>query len=107
MEKLFELLGVSYKTKHQRIIMFYSSFFNKPIKNMVKKHIISNKKYLQLGLGVIATGILGSERIITAQELDEDLSFVKENKIKTAVIFSLSGLNEEYMKIIKKYNQTD
>ncbi|RMF06261.1 hypothetical protein D6764_02590, partial [Candidatus Woesearchaeota archaeon] len=112
-QKKMEWLGVSYpqsKYKHKRIIMYYSSMIkNKKAREMIKKNIAEmagereNEEVLQAGLGTIAKGILGNEPVLKPQELDKDLSFCRENGIRTAVIFRLGGLNEGYMRIINKH----
>ncbi len=110
-QKILQWLGVSYpveKFPHKKIIMFYSSMIkNKDSQNSIKQIIIEKSKqyrqHFQVGLGTIATGILGDEPILSPKNLDKDLAFLKKHGIETAVIFRLGGLNKEYLKIIKKY----
>ncbi|MBN1377157.1 hypothetical protein JW949_02380, partial [Candidatus Woesearchaeota archaeon] len=110
-QKIFWALGVSYpvdKYPHKKIIMFYSSmvknkFLLKKIKQYIRKCSRELGKNLQIGLGTIAIGILGNEPILTPENLDSDLSFCKEQKIDAVVIFRLGGLNNLYIKKIKKY----
>ncbi|GAI15541.1 unnamed protein product [marine sediment metagenome] len=57
-----------------------------------------------IGLGCIAVGISGRTPLFqNPGELDRDLSILKGNKVKEAVIFRLGGLNKRYLRIIKKY----
>ena len=73
-------------------------FFLKSITRLHKKY----GNNLQVGLGTIATGILGNEPILSPKGLDRDLKEMKKIGIKEVVIFRLGGLNQEYKKIIKK-----
>jgi len=110
-QKKLELLGISYPIKkypHKRITMLYSSMIkNKSILDNIKNFVIyKSKEYgpnFQVGLGTIAVGILGNEPILSSKNLDKDLNFLRENNIKTAVIFRLGGLNKEYLNVINKY----
>ncbi len=110
-QKILQYLGVSYSTDkfpHKKIIMFYSSMIkNSRLKNKIKSEI---KDYysklgenLQVGLGTIATGIIGNEPLLKPKQLDEDLNFCKRVGINSVFIFRLSGLNKEYIKVINKY----
>lgn len=106
-----EWLGISYPIKkypHKKITMLYSSMIkNKSTLDYIKNFIIcKSKEYtqnFQVGLGTIAVGILGNEPILSPENLDKDLNFLKNNNIKTTVIFRLGGLNKEYLKVIQKY----
>lgn len=94
---------------NKKIIMLYTSFFkNHPgIEKYLESQIIIGKrlfgKNFIVGLGCIATGIMGNEPLLTPEELERDLKIVKKSKIKDVVIFRLSGLNKKYMKIINEY----
>jgi len=88
--------------------MFYTSLIkNKYLQKRIKNFIIQNSKEygqkLHVGLGTIERGILENEPILPPESLNKDLNFLRKNKIKTAVIFRLGGLNKKYLKIIKKY----
>ena len=110
-QKKLEWLGVSYpinKYSHKKIIMFYSSmiknkFLLKKIKQYITKRSLELDKNLQIGLGTIAIGIFGNEPILKPEKLDKDLYFCKKNKINSVVIFRHGGLNNLYLKKIKKY----
>ena len=110
-QTVLEWLGISYpinKYPHEKIIMFYSSMIQnrhslkRKIKH-IKKLPKELKNNLQIGLGTIATGILGNEPILSPENLDRDLSFCGKQNIHTVVIFRLGGLNNQYLKRIKKY----
>jgi len=110
-QRILECLGVSYPFKkypHEKILMFYTSLIkNKYLQKRIKNFIIQNSKEygqkLHVGLGTIERGILGNEPILPPENLNKDLNFLRRNKIETAVIFRLGGLNKQYLKIIKKY----
>ena len=107
--KLLRLLGVSYnpeKYPHKKALMMYSSFIkNREARQNIRNSVAEQNKKCKLiaGLGTIAVGIFGNEPILSPAELDEDLAFLRNNKIENAVIFRLAGLNEEYIKVIKNY----
>ena len=107
-ELIFKALGVYFSPKkynNKKIIMYYTSM-HKLIKPLFLKSITRlHQKYgdnLQIGLGTIATGILGDEPILSSENLKRDLKKMKQIGIKEVVIFRLGGLNQEYKKIIKK-----
>lgn len=111
---LYKIIGISFdpkKFKHTQCIMYYSSMIKNKIKLFfIKKEIkkISNKNpELQLGLGAIATGIFENEPRLSPSSLEKDINFMKSINVKTAIIFRLGGLDEEYLKVIKeqKINQ--
>lgn len=105
-QKKLEGLGISYPVKkypHKKIVMFYTSMIRlNLVKTKIKSYIKKNR-YLQVGLGTIAFGILGNEPILSLSQLEQDLVFLRNNNIDTAVIFRLGGLNQKYLQIIKKY----
>lgn len=109
MELIFKNLGVSFtpeKYGNKKIVMYYTSM-HKLIPKMLHKNIENlHQKYgknLQVGLGTIATGILGNEPILSPQNLKKDLASMKKIGIKEVVIFRLGGLNKTYLKVLKKY----
>ena len=108
---LYRLLGISFdvkKYKNTQCIMYYTSMMkNKFTSKLVKKGIVRVRKFnpdLQLGLGTIATGVLGNEPILATGSLKRDIDFMKANNIETGVIFRLGGLNEDYLKLLVKEN---
>ena len=56
-----------------------------------------------VGLGCLDTGIFGNEPLITAENLHRDLSFLEDAGVKTATLFQLSGLNDSYLNVIRKF----
>ena len=109
MELLFRFLGVFFSPKrydNYKIIMYYTSMHK-----LVSKLFLSNirkiqqnyKSKVQVGLGTIATGILGNEPILNYKNLKRDMKEMKRIGIKEVVIFRLGGLNKEYLKVIKRF----
>lgn len=110
MQFLLTLLGVSFspkKYRNKKIIMYYTSM-HKVIRPIFLKSIAKlQKKYgnnLQVALGTIATGILGNEPILSPQDLKRDLDEMKKIGVKEVVVFRLGGLDEEYIKTIRKFS---
>lgn len=107
---IYRLLGISFdikKYKHTQCIMYYTSMIkNKLMSKLIRNEIIKVRKNnpdLQLGLGTIATGVLGDEPILLPIFLEKDLEFVQKQNISTLTIFRLGGLNKEYIEKIKKF----
>jgi hypothetical protein len=108
------LFGISYpldKYPHEKIVMFFSSAYLVNFMRIIAKMrtIHKIKVYepdLQICAGIIGRpDAPGAENypLITAENLDKDLSFLEKNGIKTAVIYKLGGLNESYLTVIKKH----
>lgn len=104
---LYKIIGISYdpeKYNNSVCLMYYTSMNKKRTNNLIKQTILKIKeknKSLELGLGTIATGVFGNEPILSLENLEKDLLFMKKNNFETATIFRLGGLNEEYLKVIK------
>ncbi len=109
MKWLFTILGLffdSAKYNNRVIKMFYTSmhhfewdFMKSEIESGVKKY----KDRFLVGLGVIATGIKGDEKLLSAEELERDLKLCKELGINEVVLFRLGGLNKDYINVIEKF----
>lgn len=108
---ILRFLGISYPVSeypHKKIVMFYTSMIRrKSVFNHIRKHIIMRSREMgdnyHVGLGCLDIGILGNEPLITAGNLDNDLRFLEETGVKTATLFQLSGLNGEYLRVIRKH----
>ncbi len=98
-------LGLDYDVKTEKSLMYYSSmmppYSSQNIKNHLKK--LKNKSDYSISLGVLTTGITGDENIISPQQLEKDLKFVKDTGFKKVIIFRLEGLNNNYLEKIKKF----
>lgn len=103
---LYKIIGISYNPREYNnsvCIMYYTSMNKNKTNNLIRKTILKIKeknKNLELGLGTIATGVLENEPILSPENLEKDLIFVKENNFEIATIFRLGGLNEQYLKVI-------
>lgn len=103
--ELMKILGLNYKIKTEKSLMFYTSMINeKDKKNLrVKISQIKNKDDHSISLGTIAHGILGNEPILSPKKLKEDLEFIKTTGFKKVIIFRLGGLNKNYIKVLNKF----
>jgi hypothetical protein len=103
--KLTKLIGLGYNISCEKSIMWYSSMVlkskNKKIKNNLLK--LKNKKEYSISLGTIDIGVSGTEPILSPENLEKDLTFVKKAGFKKTIIFRLGGLNKRYIKIINKF----
>lgn len=112
-EWFMKLIGLAYNSEvygNRRIKMFYSSFSRARLPD---SHVDQAfKKAINLfetddiipALGCIDVGINGNEPINSPEVLDKELRLISGKDIEEVVIFRLSGLNEEYSKVIKKYS---
>ncbi len=107
---IYRMLGISLHQKkygHIQCIMYYTSMSpNKIILNWTAHGVLRVRRYnpeLQLGLGTIATGVMGNEPILSPESLERDLKFMSENEIKTGIVFRLGGLSSEYIQIVKEF----
>ena len=106
---ILTFLSVSFSPKrygNKKIVMYYTSMHKgyswlllKQIKNLHRKY----GKDLHVGLGTIATGILGDEPILKRENLERDLKTMKKIGISEVVIFRLGGLNKKYIKTLQNY----
>ncbi|NQV09106.1 hypothetical protein HQ529_04605 [Candidatus Woesearchaeota archaeon] len=107
---IYGFLGVSFDSKkisHKKIIMLYTSFIpNQSVSDYFLNHLKYNLRYdkdLKVSLGVISTGIQGTEQILPPERLEHDLRLTESEKIKEVVIFRLGGLNKEYVDVVKRF----
>ena len=121
--KLFGLLGVHFNPKaynHNVIFMCYSSI-RRDLLRKTLRNIERRKKFrhhYQVGLGLLdygmlsrtgfiqflqRIGILKSFRLLSPEELDRDLSRVKESGVDAVTIYGVGGLNLDFVEVIKKY----
>jgi len=85
--------------------MWYSSMIPKFLNRNIKKHILKlkNKSKYSISLGTIATGIFGNEPILSLENLEKDLEFVKKAGFDKVIIFRLGGLNKKYIDVVEKF----
>ena len=109
-KKFFHLLGIMYDTKtypHRSCAMYYTSMIPKmyfaSVTDMIRRTKKEPHSQLELGLGTIATGVMGNEPILSPEKLQHDLGFMRENNFTTATIFRLGGFNQEYHSIVKPF----
>ena len=104
---LIKLLGLDYKIKTEKSLMWYSSMRSKTMNKCIKNHLknLKDKHQYSISLGTIAKGILETEPILSPKGLEKDLEFVKKVGFKKVIIFRLGGLNKNYIKIIDKFQK--
>ena len=85
--------------------MWYSSMLSEYINNKVKKNLaeIKDKSNYSISLGTITKGILGNEPIISPENIERDLEFVKKSGFNKVVIFRLGGLNKDYVRVLNRF----
>jgi len=103
--KIMKFFGLDYNINLEKSLMWYSSMHSISINKQIKKNLIKikNKENYIIGLGTIATGILKDEPILSPENLEKDLEFIKQIGFKKACIFRIGGLNKRYIKIINKF----
>ncbi len=100
-QNLLKKLGLHFnntkiiKMKYHSLHSFNKNKFKSFLNNSKQKGIIP-------GLGTIAKGINGNEKILSPLEFKRDLKMCKESGIKEVVIFRLGGLNKKYLDVINK-----
>ena len=89
--KFLKIFGLSYNG--EKIKMAYTSM----------NHFINLKNINvgKIGIGCIAKGIYGNEKLLKPEGLERDLKILKRAG-KEAIIFRLGGLNKGYIDVIKK-----
>lgn len=95
--QIIKMLGIR-SANENKIPMCYTSIIWPPLRDFDR-----NIKSRIVGLGVIASGILGNENILKPRELDFDLNYFNKIGTKTIAIFRLGGLNTDYLRVVSKY----
>ncbi len=107
-EQLLRLLGLHYNSSKVFVMkMMYRSlhhFSDDFFQLTIRRGIGEFEGRFIVGLGTIAGGIHGTEPILSAEQLKEDLRIASEEGVKEAVIFRLGGLEREYAKVLEKLN---
>lgn len=91
------------RRSHTAIPMFYTSMIRSPRwQKRILKEIRrrSRKQKMAVGLGTLATGVLGTEPILSPEKLQRDIDSVKEIGIDHVVIFRLGGLGANHKKVV-------
>lgn len=102
--RFMKFFGLNYNIDYERSIMWYSSMMKKKVNIIIKNNFkrIKNKNNYSISLGTIAIGILGNEPILSPDQLEKDIEFVKRSGFKKIVIFRLEGLITGYLNILNK-----
>lgn len=114
---LMEAFGISYPTAkhgHIRISMFYSSMlddFSKKLRIDLWKRAArelerqaSLDSNLHVGLGVtMPANLLGSQSVLSPEDLRRDLFFLRRIGVKTAIIYRLAGMTDKHIAACQKF----
>ena len=100
-----KVFGITYDVDTEKSIMWYSSMRSKSTNKRAKLNLskIKNKTNYSISLGTIATGVLGNEPILSPENLECDLKFVKKQGFSKIIVFRLGGINQEHVKILEKF----
>lgn len=98
--RIMQYAGLSYPGGHEKIIMYYSSMLPVWRQRICQRGIRGN---MTIGLGTTDIGIQGDEPRLSPEGLKRDLTLAEEKGVKRVAIFQLSGLDDSYLKVIKKY----
>ncbi len=103
--KVMRFFGLDYDINTEKNLMYYSSMIPKKLENKIKKSLlkIKDKKNYSIGLGTLAIGVLSNEPLLSPENLETDLQFVKKSCFNKVIIFRLGGLNNKYIRIINKF----
>lgn len=108
---LWRLLGISpaLMLPHTRIAMCYSSMGRKALGHRIwakvqrfeQRQARAHPGRIALGLGTLATGVLGNEPILSAADLREDLDWAARSRVEEIFIFRLGGLDKSYIEVLR------
>lgn len=109
-QSVLEFLGLSMPRRvvaHTKIVMFYTSFLRSlKAQRTIKRQIIRLHHEwpgsIHVGLGTIATGVFGTEGIVPARELREQIRFFRSEGIPEVTIYRLGGVQGAYLDAIRE-----
>lgn len=102
-------LSPSFDLPHTKLKMCYSSmgkewfgmyWWNKIMK-FESKNSLKHPGRTGFGLGTIATGVLGNEPILSAEDLKKDIAWARESEAVEVFIFRLGGMTPEYITVLE------
>lgn len=105
-DRKLQTLGLHYPHPKIKVIkMLYHSLHPSFSDQYVQKQLQRGKEQWEnnfiIGYGTIAKGISGKEKILSPEQLENDLRIAKEAGVQEVIIFRLGGLDEEYIKSLK------
>ncbi len=109
---LLKYLGLSFDHEefgNQKIKMYYSSYRRRVLPDFIvdrlfeRKTVQYAKRKTGLGLGLIASGIHDERHRITPENLQKEIEVASNHSLEEVIIFRLSGLNKDYIKVISKF----
>src|SRR3989338_4645582 len=107
-ERLLQILGLHYSSKNINIIkMMYHSMHDFRKEFVVQQLRRGKEEYgdrFKVGYGVIYSGIMGDESLLTPEQLSQDLTIATREKISEVVLFRLGGLNKKYLQVLQEFS---
>lgn len=109
MEKVLSFLGLHFDCREYgcRIIkMMYSSlhgFSDDFMKSELKRGVAEFDRNFLVGLGTIALGINGDEKVLCVSGLKRDLNIAHKAGVNEVVLFRLGGMNKRYGEFLRKF----
>lgn len=114
---LWKALGVSFPTSqygHDRIPMAYDSMLGdfgrilhldlaRMVRTSLKVLARTAGSHLNVGLGTIVPGGMGSSSVLDPEGLRRNLEFLQAIGVQKATIFRLAGLTPTYVDVISKF----
>lgn len=113
-----EALGIGIdptKYDSEQAIMFYTSlkgmiprrFLDRCIRKISREGVRAYGNRFGMAFGCLDIGILGNEKIITPENFQRDLDLADRERLSRAYIFRLSGINSDYVDIMKRLYKKD
>lgn len=109
LSSLYGALGISYESEqfgHTRCLMYYTSMVPDAVDRRLATYVERTARTdadVAVGLGTIASGVLGDESILTPEGLEQDLQRMVDADIEAVSIFRLGGLDEEYVDVLGQF----
>ena len=102
-QRLLYALGIDHPD-HESCVMYYSSMMPAWLLKQAGRALRHKAERGQrtAGLGCLAPGIFGTEPVITAEGLGQDLDFCLDAGITRVVLFRLGGLKSDFARILEE-----
>ncbi|MBV9159890.1 MAG: hypothetical protein JO019_04810 [Candidatus Kaiserbacteria bacterium] len=112
-ESIKRALGIAYAGSHARIPRYYTSmirsytgslqdFVLRKMRDRIRARNEAGEA-ISVGLGATAEGHIGHEQILTAAELENDLTDLQKIGVGAVTIFRLGGMTEEHLDVVARF----
>jgi hypothetical protein len=100
-----DFLGLDYPVKTEKSLMWYSSMASKKLNEDIRIYLkgLKNKDDYSISLGTIDLGIRGNEPILSPENLQQDINYIRKLGFNKIIIFRLGGLNDSYLKVLSNF----